>query len=108
MAEQVRPCPFCGSDVDEIDIKDQCRHYQLLRPCLSIIDEWNKRPIEDKQAELIRQLGEALSNAWSEHSNSCKSYEEVGEQGGEIIFGQCDCGADKALSAYLQWKEEQK
>ena len=93
MAEQVRPCPFCGSDIDEIDIKDQCRHYQLLRPCLAMMDEWNTRPIEDKQAELIRLLGDTLDDL-RENKTSLM-----------LIWGDKRM---KAIYAYRQWKEDRK
>ena len=58
---KLKPCPFCGSEAELHDgvQKDAClcpNSKCLLFARLLYIPLWNHRPIEDKQAEQIRQL----------------------------------------------------
>lgn len=86
MSEQLKACPFCGSPAEPYDDEEDSNVGCSNRACIvsgpDSRKQWQSRPIEDKQAELIEKLAVALSHY--------KNNQEIAD----------------ALSAYRQWKEE--
>ena len=76
--EELKPCPFCGSDnVDLVDVSETHEHqgYVVCRnnacgawphnveEIEAVINQWNSRPIEDTQNKRIAALESELSRA---------------------------------------------
>ena len=104
MAEQLKACPFCGGEAKIVDwyisgVANHKNYFVMCKVCgrnsknrnalNKAVSEWNTRPIEDKQAELIDLLASEL-----EEMKAGLPY--------KTSIGY------KSLKLYRQWKEEQK
>lgn len=87
---ELKACPFCGSKA--IPSQEEYFYKCSNRNCPNFgdypIDLWNTRPIEETQAKLIIQLGDALDSAGD---------------GGLVYPDQVE-----AEKAYEDWREKNK
>ena len=84
MSEELRPCPFCGSDdIESIDANNNYHYMHCMKcggdgtPDLGIsgaIEMWNTRPIED---DLRAKLDIAIG--WFDKIINCQVYPEDDE-----------------------------
>jgi len=82
MSEKLRPCPFCGKEPinDGLFKTTNCDNCDITL----FVEDWNTRPIEDEQAKLIEELGNALINE----------------------FGNGEHGYAFEIEKYKQWKDK--
>jgi hypothetical protein len=102
---ELKACPFCPDggkpEINDYFIAGVANHLNYFTHCSSCgirtrsrkdykgaVDDWNTRPIEETQAKLIIQLGDALDSAGD---------------GGVVYPDQVE-----AEKAYEDWREKNK
>ena len=100
---KLKPCPFCGGKAFEYDDEPaieclvgccKCSGQECMGGAMWVyIDEWNTRPIEDKQAEQIERLkekSECFTKVWqyleSEHKEIADEIQSVLVNGDMDLF----------------------
>jgi len=106
MSEKLKPCPFCGSEAEQVPEEYLGEGVTVMSDCYTCSNEncpvnevvfhfpknWNTRPIEDEQAKLIEQLKDAIDVL------GLKYLVYTEEEANKFV--------ETAVKAYQQWKDK--